>query len=124
MAQVQPGNAQLAFARRQQAAKHAEDGGFAGAVGTEETENLATPHRKAYAIDGPEVPEATAQCFNVDDRLMLRSREFRLRGGGDTAHVCAGDAGLSMLAQQVDECIFEARRHRCERCVLQADLPD
>jgi hypothetical protein len=67
MPQVDAGHAQLAAAGGQQAAEHAEGGGLARAVGAEQAEDLAAPHREAGAGHGGEIAEAAHEVFHFDD---------------------------------------------------------
>ena len=60
---VDAGDQRAAGARAQQAAQHADDGRFAGAVRPEEAHDLAAPDAKADVIDRDEGAEALDQIF-------------------------------------------------------------
>src|SRR3546814_5100064 len=69
VAQVQPDHMGLAPGRLEQAAQHLEGGGFAGAIGTEQAEDLALAYLEAHAVGGGEVAEALGE---VTDRKSTR----------------------------------------------------
>jgi hypothetical protein len=58
-----------AFVGGQQAAEHADGGGFAAAVGAQKTVNLAFFHAQAQAIDDALVAERFAQALHVNGVL-------------------------------------------------------
>lgn len=47
----------------QQAAQHADGGGFSGTIGTQQTENFSFFNRKGYVVDRGEVPEFLCQML-------------------------------------------------------------
>ena len=52
--------------RRDQGGQHADEGGFARAVGPEQAEHFAVLDRKAQAVHGAEVAKTLGQVFNFD----------------------------------------------------------
>ena len=58
-----------ALGRLEDAAEHADDGGFAGAVRAEETEDRAALDGEADVIDGGEVAEAFRQPVALDHHV-------------------------------------------------------
>ena len=54
---------------REQAAEHADGGGLARAVRSEEAEDLAAPHGERNAGDGLERAEALLEVVHLDDGL-------------------------------------------------------
>ena len=63
---VEAGHGAPAGGGRQQPAEHADDGGFAGAVGTQETEDLALVHLEGDVIDGHEIAEGLDQVADFE----------------------------------------------------------
>ncbi len=51
-------DARRAGGRRHEGGQHADQGGFAGAVGTEQAENLAVAHGKIQPVHGDKIAEA------------------------------------------------------------------
>jgi hypothetical protein len=51
-------------------AKHADGGGFAGAVGAQETENFPFLHGKGNLVDGDKKAEPFLQFVNPDDVIV------------------------------------------------------
>src|SRR5689334_964507 len=60
------GHANLAFRRRQEAAKHADGGGFARAVGAEEAEDFAAADLKGNMVGGRESAVADHEITGLD----------------------------------------------------------
>ena len=75
-----PRDARTAAARREDAAKHPDDGGFAGTVRPEEPKDRALAHRKAHAIHRCEVAEAFRQVLDFDHGIQ--NLELRKSGRG------------------------------------------
>src|SRR5947207_14424082 len=63
---VVPGDCGPALRRLEQAAQHANDGGFAGAIWAEETEDGTLTDRETDVIDGGEAAEAPGQVLTED----------------------------------------------------------
>ena len=68
---IVPRDASGAFGRFEDAAKHPNHGGFAGAVRAEEPEDRTARHGKADVIDRGEIPEALRQPFAFDHRVYF-----------------------------------------------------
>ena len=60
----------LALARRQQAAQHADGGGLAGAVGAEEAVDLRARHVEVDVVDRDQRAEAAGQPARADRRRV------------------------------------------------------
>jgi hypothetical protein len=116
MAQVEPGHLYLSGRHRQQPAEHAKGGGLAGAIGAQQTEDLALLHAEADALNRIEIPEAALQVADLDYCALPGGSRWRLprcRHRGLTGHRRVLEPG--------DEGILE---HRFGRLRLQfAGLP-
>ena len=66
---VVAGDPRGAFRRFENAAEHSDDGGFAGAVRPEKSEDRAARDGKADVIDGGESAEALRQPLALDHRV-------------------------------------------------------
>ncbi len=75
----------LAAGGAQQAAQHAEDGRFAGAVRPQQAEDLAPAHREADVVHGGEGAEAADQVGDRDGIGAPSPRPPPARGGGGLA---------------------------------------
>ena len=60
------GDPGFSIARPQQSSKHPDQRGLAGAIGTEQPEDLAARHLKADVIDRGEIAEALGKAVNQD----------------------------------------------------------
>ncbi len=65
-ADVEPGHASVAGARREQAGEHLDGGRLAGAVGAEEAEDLALGDLEAHMVDGDEIAERAGEIADLD----------------------------------------------------------
>ena len=75
---IQAGDARLTVAGPEQAAEQADDGGFAGAIGTQETEDGALADLEADVVNGSEVAKPFGQPLALDHRVAwhLEPSEF------------------------------------------------
>ena len=64
---IEAGHARAAFGGVHQAAKHAQGGGFAGAIGTHQAENLPTRYGEIEMVDGNDGAEAPGEIVSFDD---------------------------------------------------------
>ena len=62
---VESRHERLAVARRQQGGEHPHDGGLAGAVGPEQSKDLAATHLEVDLVDRGETAEALSQVFGL-----------------------------------------------------------
>ncbi len=62
---IEARNECVTFRRRDQRRQHPDDRGFAGAVGTEQSEDLAATDFEADFIDRGESAEALSQLFGL-----------------------------------------------------------
>ena len=67
---IVPGDRAAARGGVAQPAEHTHGSGLAGAVGAQETENLAPPDFERNAVDGDEIAEPLAQSANGYDRVI------------------------------------------------------
>src|SRR3954464_10684281 len=65
------GDARRAFGRFEDAAEHADNGGFSGTVRAQESKDGAAGDRKAHVIDRGEIAEALGQAFALDHRVYF-----------------------------------------------------
>ena len=81
---VEAGDSRRAFRRFENAAKHADDGGFAGAVRPEKSEDRTARDGEADVIDGRESAEAFRQPLALDHCVAHGSESIRKtsRSGG------------------------------------------
>ena len=71
--EIDPENFHAAGRRREEAGEHFDRGGFAGAVGAEEAEELAGGDAKVHIVDGDEVSEAARKMLGGDGWNVHRS---------------------------------------------------
>src|SRR5690606_9154153 len=93
-AQIEAGDLSFALGGLQQAAEHLECGGFAGAVGTEQTEDLAARYLESNVVGGREITETLGQAMRLDYRSssicwprLGGFGEFRAAAGTATEHI-------------------------------------
>jgi hypothetical protein len=79
---IKPRHANGAGVGRAQAFDHFEGRGFAGAVGTEDAEDLARVHGEVDAIDGGKLAVALDQASDINDRIV----GWLLPAGAFTVH--------------------------------------
>ena len=108
-AHVQPGYSGFAAAGGQQAAQHAEGGGFARAVGAEQTENFAVRHVEGGVVHRHEIAETAHQIADGNRGGVVAGK--RRAAAFDGGHIGAGIVFLPR-AQQHHKAVFQARRHR------------
>ena len=65
---VMAGHTGPAAGRSQQGGEHPHRGGFPGAVGPKEPEDLAFTHLKVDPVDSDEVPEGTAKACGLNGK--------------------------------------------------------
>jgi hypothetical protein len=70
----QPEHVDLPFARREQAAEHADRGRLAGTVRTEETVDIAARHREVDVVDSDERAETLGQAVRADREIGVAGR--------------------------------------------------
>ncbi len=75
--QVQPKHVNSARRRGDQTEEHLDRRRLPGAVGTEQTKNLARSHLKGDAIDRGEIAEAFEEVAYLQKRLGHRSNDNR-----------------------------------------------
>ena len=73
MPQIISGHTDIAGTDAQQPAEHPEGGAFPGAVGTEQTENLAAPDIKSETFDRFEIAESFFQIPGLDHHFLLNA---------------------------------------------------
>ena len=69
---------------RQQAGEHFDGGGFSGAVGAQESEELAGSDAEIYVLTATKAAEAAREMFGGNRRAGDRGR--KLHGISDSAH--------------------------------------
>jgi hypothetical protein len=57
------------FVRREQAAEHAQECGFAASIGSEESIDLAALNSKVDAVDDSAISETFGDALHVNDRF-------------------------------------------------------
>jgi hypothetical protein len=61
------------------AAEHADDGGFTGAVGAEQTEDFAALDGEGDVVNGDELAEAAGEVGELDDGVGHIARTWKMR---------------------------------------------
>src|SRR5690242_1917481 len=88
-----------AFAGRQQSSEHLHGRGLAAAVGTHETEDLASPYIEGHMVDGRKVAEPTGQVARDDYRVVIMPCSRR--------YLEDAMARLDVIRKQVDESFLD-----------------
>jgi hypothetical protein len=68
---IEAGDGRAAGGRRQHRGEHLDEGALAGAIGSNQAEDLRSLHSKRHRIHGGEISEPSCQLECLDDRLAI-----------------------------------------------------